>query len=97
RGRAVSWGSTTPRACSAIQTTDLMAVIGISPCRKLEDYRQSVLHVGGDPQVLDLATPIDQALTGLDGLLLTGGDDVEPSRYGETPHPTPVEAHKGHI
>ena len=31
------------------------------------------------------------ALAGVDGLLLTGGDDVAPARYGETPHPTVVE------
>src|SRR6476646_5592278 len=72
-----------------------MAVIGISPCRKLEDYRQSVLHVGGEPQLLDLATPVDEALAGLGGLLLTGGDDVAPSRYDETPHPSVVEAEAG--
>ena len=72
-----------------------MAVIGISPCRKLEDYRQSVLHVGGDPRILDLAASPDQALEGLHGLLLTGGDDVEPARYGEAPHPTVVEAEHG--
>ena len=72
-----------------------MALIGISPCRKLEDYRQAVLHVGGSPQVLDLATPVEQALSGLGGLLLTGGDDVAPSRYGEAAHPTVVEAETG--
>jgi gamma-glutamyl-gamma-aminobutyrate hydrolase PuuD len=27
--------------------------------------------------------PIEQALTGIDGLMLTGGGDVAPSRYGE--------------
>jgi len=47
-----------------------MAVIGISPCRKLEDYRQSVLHVGSEPRVLDLATSVEQALAGVGGLLL---------------------------
>ena len=72
-----------------------MAVIGISPCRKLEDYRQSVLHVGGEPQMLDLAAPVEQALAGVGGVLLTGGDDVAPSRYGETAHPTVVEAEPG--
>ena len=72
-----------------------MAVIGISPCRKLEDYRQSVLHVGGEPQMLDLSTPVEQALAGVGGLLLTGGDDVAPSRYGETAHATVVEAETG--
>ena len=72
-----------------------MAIIGISPCRKLEDYRQSVLHVGGEPRVLDLSMSIEQALAGIDGLMLTGGDDVEPARYGETPHATVKEAEPG--
>jgi putative glutamine amidotransferase len=72
-----------------------MAIIGISPCRKLEDYRQAVLHVGGEPRVLDLSMSIEQALAGIDGLMLTGGDDVEPARYGETPHATVKEAEPG--
>ena len=72
-----------------------MTVIGIAACRKLEDYRQSILHVGGDPRVLDASMAVEQALAGIDGLMLTGGDDVAPSRYGETPHPTVVEAEPG--
>jgi putative glutamine amidotransferase len=72
-----------------------MTVIGISPCRKLEDYRQAILHVGGEPRVLDPSMPIEQALAGIDGLMLTGGDDVAPSRYGEEAHPTVVEAEAG--
>jgi len=72
-----------------------MAVIGITPCRKIEDYRQAILHVGGEPIVLDVSTPVDEALKGIDGLLLTGGDDVEPARYGEPPHTTTVEAEPG--
>src|SRR5438128_132737 len=72
-----------------------MAVIGITACRKLEDYRQAILHVGGEPRVLECTTPIDAALAGLDGLLLTGGDDVAPSRYGEAAHEKVVEAEAG--
>ena len=72
-----------------------MTVIGIAACRKLEDYRQSILHVGGDPRVLDASMAVEQALAGIDGLMLTGGDDVAPSRYGETPHATVVEAEPG--
>ena len=34
---------------------------------------------------------VDEALAGVDGLLLTGGDDVAPSRYGEAPHPSVEE------
>lgn len=72
-----------------------MTVIGITACRKLEDYRQSILHVGGEPRILDASMPIEQALAGIDGLMLTGGDDVAPSRYGETAHATVVEAEPG--
>jgi putative glutamine amidotransferase len=72
-----------------------MTVIGITTCRKLEDYRQSILHVGGEPRILDSSMPIDQALAGVDGLMLTGGNDVAPSRYGEAPHATVDEAEPG--
>ena len=39
-----------------------MPLIGITSCRKLEDYRQAVLHVGGDVRILDVSMP------GMDGL-----------------------------
>ena len=72
-----------------------MTVIGIATCRKLEDYRQSILHVGGDPRILDASMAVEQALDGIGGLMLTGGDDVAPSRYGEAPHATVVAAEPG--
>jgi putative glutamine amidotransferase len=64
-----------------------MATIGITSCRKIEDYRQSVLHVGGEARLLDPSMTVDDALKGVDGLLLTGGEDVEPALYHEDPHP----------
>ena len=72
-----------------------MALIGITACRKLEDYRQAVLHVGGEVRILDPSMSVKDALAGVDGLMLTGGDDVAASRYGEAPHPTLVEAEPG--
>ena len=72
-----------------------MAVIGITTCRKLEDYRQAILHVGGEPRVLDASMSVDAALTGVDGLLLTGGEDVAPAKYGEAPHATVVDDDPG--
>jgi len=68
-----------------------MAVIGITTCRKLEDYRQAILHVGGETRILEPAMTPERALEGIAGLLLTGGDDVAPARYGESPHSTVVE------
>ena len=72
-----------------------MAIIGITQCRKLEDYKQSVLHVGGEVRLLDYSEHTDAALDSIDGLILTGGDDVAPARYGESPHATVVEAEPG--
>jgi putative glutamine amidotransferase len=70
-------------------------MIGITTCRKLEDYKQAILHVGGEVRILDSSMGVDAALTGVDGLLLTGGEDVAPTRYGEPPHETIVEAEAG--
>ena len=72
-----------------------MPVIAITSCRKLEDYRQSVLHVGGEVRIVGAPMAVGEALAGVDGLILTGGDDIQPSRYGEAPHPTVVDAEPG--
>jgi putative glutamine amidotransferase len=68
-----------------------MAVVGITSCQKLEDYRQAVLHVGGEVRILDPSMSSAEAFAGVDGLLLTGGGDVSPDRYGEAPHPSVVD------
>lgn len=72
-----------------------MPLIGITSCRKLEDYRQAILHVGGEPRVVDAALTVDEALEGLDGLVLTGGGDVAPARYGEAAHATVSDVEPG--
>ena len=71
-----------------------MALIGITTCRKLEDYRQAVLHVGAEVRLLESSMGVDEALAGLDGLLLTGGEDVDPACYGEAAHPTVVDVER---
>lgn len=55
-------------------------------------YFEAVSHAGGiavlvPPQPLDEAGA-DAILDGLDGLILTGGKDVDSRRYGQEPHPT---------
>ena len=72
-----------------------MPVIGITSCRKLEDYKQSVLHVGGEVRILDPKTSTGDPLAGIEGLLLTGGDDVAPAHYGESAHRTVVPDEPG--
>jgi putative glutamine amidotransferase len=68
-----------------------MARIGITRCRQIEDYRQAVLHVQADARLVDSSMSVADALAGIDGLLLTGGSDVDPARYGEAPHSTVVD------
>jgi putative glutamine amidotransferase len=65
-----------------------MPTIGITACRKIEDYRQSVLHVGGEVRVLEPGERVSDVIGAIDGLLLSGGEDIDPARYGEAPHPS---------
>jgi putative glutamine amidotransferase len=63
-----------------------MALIAVTSTHKLEDYRQAVLHVASDVHIVDASMPVADALENAGGLMLTGGDDVAPSRYGEAAH-----------
>jgi putative glutamine amidotransferase len=52
------------------------------------DYVDAVAQAGGVPAVLPpVAASVETLLSGLDGLLLSGGTDLHPSYYGEEPHP----------
>jgi len=59
-------------------------------------YTDALVQVGLVPLVVPpLAASIaTEILDGVGGLVVTGGEDVAPARYGEQPHPT-VEAHEG--
>lgn len=71
-------------------------IIGITRCRSLADYEESIRRAGGEPRVLEAGHDDPAgALAGLDGLLLTGGDDVDPAVYGEPRHPTTHDAEPG--
>lgn len=53
------------------------------------DYVTSLERAGARVRVLDATRDrLPDALDGCDGVLLTGGVDVDPRVYGETPHPT---------
>lgn len=62
--------------------------IGITPCARLDDYVESVRRAGGQPVVLSNSDDPAAVIRGLDGLLLTGGLDVDPALYGEDAHET---------
>ena len=50
-------------------------------------YVQQVAAAGGIPVLLPPVPGVAAAVARLDGLILTGGGDVHPGRYGESPHP----------
>ena len=62
--------------------------IGITPCARVDDYVESVKRAGGQPVVLKNSDDAEAVVKDLDGVLLTGGLDVDPSLYGEAAHET---------
>ena len=49
------------------------------------EYAAAVTAAGGVPRLLTFdADTVDEQLAGVAGVLLSGGGDVEPSRYGRT-------------
>ena len=73
-----------------------MALIAIGQNRKMEDYLESVRRAGGEPvEVVVGGEAPEQILSRVDGLMLTGGGDVDPKLYGETPHGTFESAETG--
>lgn len=59
------------------------------------DYVEALTKAGADVRTLDAAAPLDDVLRGIDGVLLTGGADVEPSLYNEARHPETYDAEPG--
>jgi putative glutamine amidotransferase len=50
-------------------------------------YVQQVTDAGGRAVIIPPASEPEEILRVLDGLLLAGGADVDPERYGQPPHP----------
>ena len=64
-------------------------IIGIAPCRSLPDYVESVRRAAGEPRIFDpLKDDPSEVVGEVQGLLLTGGVDIDPVRYGEERHET---------
>ena len=73
-----------------------MPLIAIGQNRKMEDYLESVRRAGGEPvEVIVGSEPPERLLARVDGLLLTGGGDVDPALYGESRHATFEAAESG--
>lgn len=53
----------------------------------LSEYATSVLRAGGLPVHLPMDAVPDELVERLDGVVIVGGDDVDPRRYGQAPGP----------
>jgi putative glutamine amidotransferase len=69
--------------------------IGVTRCSRLDDYLSSVEQAGGRARVLEVSDSPRKVLDEIDGLLLTGGGDIDPVLYGEARHPTVEDAEPG--
>ena len=70
-------------------------LIGITRCSRLDDYIASVEQTGARVRVLEVADSPRAVLTQVQGVLLTGGGDVDPVFYGENRHETVEDAEPG--
>src|SRR5829696_9459458 len=70
-------------------------VIGITRCSRLDDYVASVETSGGRARILEINESPRQLVDQIDGLLLTGGGDVDPVLYREERHPSVEDAEPG--
>jgi putative glutamine amidotransferase len=53
-------------------------------------YAEAVNRAGGRAVLIPTSDPDPDVLDRLDGLVLAGGSDVDPGRYGQAPHATTV-------
>lgn len=60
-------------------------------------YTAAAREAGLRPYILPVLPESDAAamLDGMTGLILTGGEDVDPARFGASPHPALGEVHAG--
>ena len=75
--------------------SDRPAIIGVTRCSKLEDYLASVEQAGARARVLEVTESPRKILNEVDGVLLTGGGDVDPVFYKEDRHPLTHDAEPG--
>src|SRR5580658_7155901 len=62
------------------------AGVTFSEAHKVGPYAEALREAGVEPVLISPGEP--RALAGLQGLMLSGGQDLNPSRYGESPEPS---------
>ena len=75
--------------------SEQLPVIGVTRCNRLDDYVTSVERSGARARVLEVSESPRAVIEKVDGVLLTGGGDVDPVFYGQERHPTVDDAEPG--
>ena len=75
--------------------TEPLPVIGVTRCSRLDDYLASVERSGARARVLEVSESPRAVIDTIDGVLLTGGGDVDPAFYGQERHPSVDDAEAG--
>jgi gamma-glutamyl-gamma-aminobutyrate hydrolase PuuD len=65
-----------------------MPRIAVTPCKRPKDYDAAVRRAGAEPWVPSLADDPAAVVRQVDGVLLTGGDDVDPAWCAKRLPPT---------
>ena len=69
--------------------TDIPPFAGCKRIKIFDEYISSVIAAGGIPIILPVTTDkevLDKHLELIDGLIISGGYDIDPLRYNEEPH-----------
>jgi putative glutamine amidotransferase len=74
---------------------DRQPTIGVTRCGRLDDYVASIEQAGARARVLEVSESPRKVLEEIDGVLLTGGGDVDPVLYGQDRDPTIDDAEPG--
>jgi putative glutamine amidotransferase len=73
-----------------------MALIAVARNQRLADYLESIRRAGGEPIEVDVDGEAPHAVVSrVAGVMLTGGGDVDPAFFDETPHATFEAAERG--
>ena len=75
---------------SAVQASVHVAIFDMQATFVPQTFIDRIAAAGGTPVLLPPLPGAEQALRGLDGLLLLAGPDVDPARYGAARHPRTV-------
>lgn len=79
------------QSCSKIEKSPLIGISCAHPTNKSAvsmNYSEAVIRSGGTPVLIPITTDslvLTDILHRLDGIILTGGEDVHPSYYNEAP------------